>query len=101
MAEFMLLGLVGHPVAHSLSPRIHNAALKYCRIEGEYKLFDIETSHLEKKIRSLIAEGLKGFNVTIPYKKAVFLLADELRAEAELIGAVNTIVIDKRQTDWP
>jgi shikimate dehydrogenase len=94
MPDRLLLGLVGHPVGHSLSPRLHNAALEYCDIEGEYKLFDIEASALEQTIRTLIKNGLKGFNVTIPHKKAIFHLSDELKPEAELIGAVNTVWVD-------
>jgi shikimate dehydrogenase len=92
-----LLGLVGHPVLQSLSPVFHNAALRYCHKAGEYKLFDVAESELSDKVRSLVAQGLAGFNVTIPHKTAVCELVDQLAPEAKLIGAVNTVKVDGDQ----
>jgi len=89
-----LLGLVGHPVSHSLSPALHNAALSHCGISGEYKLFDIEESALKSTLSLLIGQGLSGFNVTIPHKTTVYDLVDQLTPEAVMIGAVNTIKVD-------
>jgi len=89
----MLLGLIGHPVSHSLSPAFHNAALRYCGIDGDYRLFDIAETDLKAKLPELVLSGLSGFNVTIPHKTAVYALVGELTPEAKLIGAVNTIKV--------
>jgi shikimate dehydrogenase len=88
------LGLIGWPVSHSFSPKLHNAALKAAGLEGDYKLFPIapqvEGRFLE--IFNLIRVGeIIGINITIPYKKTVINYMDELTPMAKLVGAVNTI----------
>jgi shikimate dehydrogenase len=89
--SLLRLGLVGHPVSHSISPKLHQAALQYSGIAGSYELFDIAPAELEQRIQELLSSGLRGFNVTIPHKKAVLSLVDQLSPEAKLIGAVNTV----------
>lgn len=81
--------LLGHPVAHSLSPRIQNAALRAAGIPLEYVLLDVLPAQLRATIRTLRAEGAAG-NVTIPHKQAVFSLCDHRTRVAERAGAVNT-----------
>lgn len=88
-----LLGLIGHPVAHSLSPSIHCAALQYCGLEGSYELIDLLPGQLKEGIERLFESGFSGFNVTIPHKKAVFDLASERTPEALAANASNTIRI--------
>jgi shikimate dehydrogenase len=90
------LGLIGYPLSHSLSPKIHNAALRTCGLEGDYTLFPI---HPEDKkglqiLLSRVRSGeIHGLNVTIPHKQNVIPFLDELTPSAEVIGAVNTIYI--------
>ena len=88
------LGLIGYPLGHSLSPKIHAAALNACGLKGNYSLFPI---HPEDKqgLKDLLARvrtgEIRGLNVTIPHKQNVIELMDELTPTANAIGAVNTI----------
>ena len=88
------LGLTGFPLAHSYSPRIHQAALAYCHLKGEYTLFPVEPED-EQGLKSLLdrvrSGELSGLNVTIPHKQRVIALLDDLSTSARAIGAVNTI----------
>lgn len=83
------LVLLGHPVAHSLSPKIQNAALRAAGIDLEYTLMDVAPADLRAAVRTLRAEGAAG-NVTIPHKQSVFDLCDHRTHVAEAAGAVNT-----------
>ena len=88
------LGLVGYPLGHSLSPRIYDAALKACGLEGDYSPFPIRLDDkLEiKSLLSCVRSGeILGLNVTIPHKQNVIDFLDELTPTANAIGAVNTI----------
>lgn len=84
-------GLIGHPVGHSLSPAMHNAAFISRRLPYHYGLWDIDPAELGQSLQQLRQSGVLGFNVTIPHKQAVLPYLDELSAEARLIGAVNTV----------
>jgi shikimate dehydrogenase len=86
------VGLIGHPIAHSLSPAIQNAAFAYHGREECYELWDTEASELEARVRDLRGDGFLGANVTVPYKQAVMPYLDRLDPLAEQTGAVNTIV---------
>ncbi|MFZ5912188.1 MAG: shikimate dehydrogenase [Chloroflexota bacterium] len=88
------LGLIGYPLGHSLSPKIHKAALKSCHLQGDYSLFPIHPDDLQglKDLLARVRDGeLYGLNVTIPHKQNVIPLLDELTPTADTIGAVNTI----------
>ena len=88
------LGLIGYPLGHSLSPKIHTAALKACGLHGDYSLFPIHPDDkpgLKKLLDQVRAYEITGLNVTIPYKQNVIGLMDELTPTAKSIGAVNTI----------
>lgn len=88
------LGLIGYPLAYSLSPKIHSAALKTCGLEGDYSLFPIASDDkqgLKDLLTRLRAGELNGLNVTIPHKQNVIELLDEMTPTAQAIGAVNTI----------
>ncbi len=90
------LGLVGYPLSHSLSPRIHLAALKACGLEGNYSLFPIppeDKQGLQDLLTRLRTGELHGLNVTIPHKQNVIEFLDELTPTAQAIGAVNTIYL--------
>lgn len=90
------LGLIGWPLEHSLSPRIHHAALKALGICGDYRLFAIPPEeHPRQAILSLLEHlqqgSMQGLNVTLPYKQTVLTLLEALTPAAAQIGAVNTI----------
>jgi shikimate dehydrogenase len=90
------LGVTGYPLGHSLSPRLHAAALRACGLSGEYRLYPIlplpaGRESLEALIVSIRHGRLDGLNVTIPHKQAVISYLDELTPLAQQIGAVNTI----------
>jgi len=90
------LGLIGYPVSHSLSPKIQNAALKACGLEGEYSLFPIKPDDKQglKGLLDHVRSGeIQGLNVTIPHKQSVIEFMDELSPTAKAIGAVNTIYL--------
>lgn len=84
--------VLGHPIGHSLSPAMHNAALTAMGVDGVYVAFDVPPAGLAAAVDGLQALGVGGINCTIPHKEAVIPLLDELSPEAVLIGAVNTIV---------
>ncbi len=86
------LGLIGYPVAHSLSPGMHRAAFDALGIEAHYELWETQPGGLAQRIASLRFAGILGANVTIPYKEHVVSLIDECDPLAARIGAVNTIV---------
>jgi shikimate dehydrogenase len=88
------LGLTGYPLGHSLSPKIHTAALKACELEGTYSLFPIHPDNKQRLNDLLIrvrTGEIRGLNVTIPHKQNVIEFLDELTPTAKAIGAVNTI----------
>lgn len=88
------LGLIGYPLEHSLSPKIHVAALKSCGLDGNYSLCSIlpeDTQGLETLLARVRNSDIHGLNVTIPHKQNVIPLLDELTPAAQTIGAVNTI----------
>ena len=90
------LGLIGYPLGHSLSPKIHNAALKACGLKGDYSLFPIAPDDKQgvKDLLGRVRSGeIRGLNVTIPHKQNVIELLDELTSTAKAIGAVNTIYL--------
>jgi len=95
---FGIAGLLGFPVAHSRSPVIHNHWLAEHRIAGRYVLFPVPPEKLEDAVRGLSALGMRGCNVTTPHKQAVFPLLDRVDDLARLIGAVNTVVVEKDGT---
>ncbi len=90
---YYLLGLVGHPVAHSLSPLMHKAALAAHQLEGEYRLLDFTAAELAACVKKLPSQQFVGFNVTVPHKLAVLPLLNQLTVEAEQLRAINTVKI--------
>lgn len=86
-----IVGLIGHPVEHSFSPPMHNAAFKALGMDYAYVAFDVDPSNLKSAIEGAKSLNIKGFNVTIPHKIEVMEFLDEIDPVASLIGAVNTI----------
>ncbi len=85
-------GIIGHPVAHSLSPAFQSAAFAHCGLQTTYEHWDTPPGGLEARITNLRNPNMLGANVTIPYKEAVFPLLNELGGQSARVGAVNTIV---------
>lgn len=86
------LGLLGHPVAHSLSPPLHTAALHATGQTGSYALIDCPPEQLASAVERLRAGEFDGLNATIPHKEALVGLVDRLSRSASALGAVNTLV---------
>ena len=86
-----IAGLIGHPVEHSFSPPMHNAAFNALNMDWTYVAFDVEPSNLKSAIDGARSLNIKGLNVTIPHKIEVMEYLDEIDEVARLIGAVNTI----------
>lgn len=87
-----LAGVIGSPVAHSRSPRLHGYWLRKYGIAGHYIPMDIASEDLEDAIRLLPRLGFVGANVTIPHKEHVMTIADLVTDRAALIGSVNTLI---------
>jgi shikimate dehydrogenase len=92
-SDTKIAGVIGDPISHSLSPRLHNYLLEKHQINGLYLPFKIAKEDLGICLKSFAKLGLKGCNVTIPHKEAAYGLCHQLSPEAVLIGAVNTIII--------
>ena len=86
-----LLGVIGHPVSHSLSPLMHNAALAKLGLDYVYLPFPIAPENLERAIAGFASIGVVGFSITIPHKQAILPLLSEISPIAQAIGAVNTV----------
>lgn len=86
-------GVLGWPVGHSLSPRLHGFWLEHYRIDGAYIPLPVNPEHLAAVIAAVPRMGLRGASVTVPHKEAVLSLMDDLDPQAQAIGAVNTIVV--------
>ena len=87
-----LAGVIGTPIAHSKSPRLHGHWLRRYGINGHYIPMDVASQDLEDAIRMLPKLGFVGVNVTIPHKEHVMTLADLVSDRAALIGSVNTLI---------
>ena len=86
-------GVIGWPVGHSRSPRLHGWWLKCHGIDGAYIPMAVPPERLEAALRALPALGLRGANVTVPHKEATARLVDRVDPVAARIGAVNTVVV--------
>ncbi len=100
-----LVGIVGWPVEHSLSPAMHNAAFAALGLDWAYVPLPVAPARVDEAVRGLRALGFAGANVTIPHKQAVMSQLDEVSGAARAIGAVNTIVVREgrllgENTDW-
>jgi len=86
------VGLIGHPVAHSISPVFQQAAFDACGIDARYEAWDVAPEELAPLIEGLRGPDALGANVTIPYKEAALREMDRLHQTARFVGAINTIV---------
>jgi shikimate dehydrogenase len=92
-----VFALLGDPVAHTLSPAMQNAAIERLELPYRYRAIRVKPGELPAFLRGK-ATQLEGFNVTVPHKEAIAPLLDRLAYEAELIGAVNTVL--RREGKW-
>lgn len=90
--------LLGFPLGHSLSPRLHNAAFAHFGIDARYELWETPSEELAERVAALRQPNMLGANVTLPHKIAVVPLLDHVDALVEQVGAVNTIVREQDGT---
>ena len=87
----MKFAVIGHPVAHSLSPKMHAANFRAIGFDGTYEKFDVAPEDVESFVREKQREGYAGLNVTVPHKLAVIPLLDHVDASVSRYGACNTL----------
>ncbi|MBV8094560.1 MAG: shikimate dehydrogenase [Acetobacteraceae bacterium] len=97
--EARVAGVIGWPVGHSRSPRLHGFWLDRYRIDGAYVPLAVKPEHFSVTIRGLVAAGFAGVNVTIPHKEAAFAVCDAVGESARKAGAVNTLVFRDGRID--
>jgi shikimate dehydrogenase len=94
------LAVLGHPVSHSRSPAMQNAALQALELEDwSYRAIDAAPDAFEMTVRELAEVGYAGVNVTVPHKEAALTLADEASEASQQIGAANTLVFDGKRIE--
>lgn len=93
--KLRLAGVIGHPISHSKSPRLHGHWLKRYGIDGNYIPMNVAPDDLARTIELLPRLGFAGINVTLPHKEAVMALCDEITPRAKAVGAVNTVIFQE------
>lgn len=92
-----LAGIIGDPIAHSLSPAIHNAAYRSLGLDWHYSAYCVKENNIKDAIRGAAALSIRGLSVTMPHKSAAFALADEVSETAARLQSANTIsIVDGR-----
>jgi shikimate dehydrogenase len=91
-SKTIMTGLFGNPVAHSMSPVMHNAAFEHLGLPFAYAAFSVAPDQLGQAVEGIRALGFRGINVTIPHKVAIMSYLDRVDPEAAQIGAVNTVI---------
>lgn len=89
-----LLGVIGYPIEHSLSPRMHNASFKACGLDYAYVALDVHPDRLAEAAAGMASLGFEGFNVTMPHKEKIIPLLDDVDEIAKISGAVNTVTVE-------
>ncbi len=84
-------GVIGHPIAHSLSPLLHGTAFAMLGLDCSYESFDVAPESLRGAVQDFRRQGFAGLNVTLPHKEKIVAFTDELSDEARMVGAVNTL----------
>src|SRR3954447_9669663 len=92
-SKFLMAGVMGWPVMHSRSPKLHNFWLQQYGLSGTYVPLEIKQDQLEQALRALPVLNFAGCNLTIPHKEAALQLVDSVDPVARRIGAVNTVVV--------
>ena len=91
-----IVGVMGDPVGHSLSPRLHGYWLKKHKIKGEYNAYSVKISDLSETLKTLQIKGIKGVNLTVPHKEHALKIMDVVANNANKVGAVNTVVVSEQ-----
>ncbi|MDH3739055.1 MAG: shikimate dehydrogenase [Alphaproteobacteria bacterium] len=94
MSAVLRAGVLGWPVSHSLSPRLHGHWLSQYNIDGSYEAVAVQPEDLAGALSGLADEGFRGVNLTVPHKQAALALVDKIDDAAQRIGAINTIVVE-------
>ncbi len=89
-----LLGLLGSPVKHSVSPMMHNLSFRILGLDYVYLCFEADESTLKKTVDSMVTLNARGFNLTMPNKNLMPQFCDELSLASQISGAVNTVIND-------
>lgn len=95
--QTQLVGIIGYPVAHSLSPQMHNAAFAELGMNWRYVPLLVQPQRLAEALHGLLALGFRGANVTVPHKVTCIPHLDSVTEAVSIAGAVNTIRIDASQ----
>ncbi len=95
-AQTTLVGVMGWPIAHSLSPQMHNAAFDALGLNWRYLAFAVPPGQVGAAVEGLKALGLRGCNVTVPHKEAVIPFLNHVPEEVRRFGAVNTLILDRQ-----
>ncbi len=96
-----LVGLIGWPVEHSLSPVMHNAAFDALGLNWRYVPLPVPPGQVEAAMRGLVALGFRGANVTVPHKQAAMPVLNTIGPSARALGAVNTLIVGRRADGTP
>lgn len=92
MSGVLRAGVIGWPIKHSKSPRLHGHWLQKYGVNGTYEHVETPPETFDQQVRALIADGWRGANVTIPHKEAALAVADDASEIAKAIGAANTLI---------
>ena len=92
LPKIPLAGVIGHPIAHSKSPKLHGHWLRTYGLPGHYIPIDVAPENLETVLKTMPQMGFVGANVTIPHKERIMDIADQVTDRATLIGAANTMI---------
>jgi len=90
-----VFGIFGYPVEHTFSPGMHNAAFAKIKRDACYVPFAVAPADLGRAVRAVVALGICGLNITIPHKETIIPFLDDLTDDARMIGAVNTIEVNR------
>ncbi len=90
-AQTKIFCIIGHPIEHSMSPIMYNAALQDLELDYAYLAFDVPPNRLKEAVKGFKALNVKGISVTIPHKEIIIKFIDEIDSTAQKIGAINTI----------
>ena len=93
------VGLIGHPISHSLSPTIHQSAFDAQNLDWKYELFPIDPQNFDVEIEKLKKSGVRGFNITAPYKQMIVPHLQHCDEISALLGAVNTAYLNQ-DNEW-
>ncbi|MBY0402264.1 MAG: shikimate dehydrogenase [Cyanobacteria bacterium] len=97
--DFYRLGILGYPLSHTLSPRIHQVFLEHFGLKGRYEAYPTPPENLQEQLVGLQSSGIQGLNITIPHKVEILPFLHQVDPLASLIQAVNTVVFRENQLE--